>query len=139
MKMLRGLTKGGELEDGTSGFEWMQCPALAVIELSHLSIRHLKKACRGPKKEAAKTPKIASKKDDGRGAGGQDSRVYVVLADNSAIDLLWLASALPMHILHTLIAETVPKAAVADGTSDGGKGWRSEWFAYIAKCMHVLF
>jgi len=138
VKLLREMRAAKTGDEEKEMFEWIRCPTLAVLDLSQLSIRHLKKACKGPKKEGPKTPKSASKKDDGHGAGG-DSRVYALMADGSAVDLVWLASALPMHILHTLIAETVPKAAAGDGATVGGRGWRCEWFAYIAKCMHVLF
>ncbi len=54
--MLRVLTKGAEQEDATSAFDWIRCPAGAVLALSPLSIRHLKKACKGARKESAKTP-----------------------------------------------------------------------------------
>ena len=136
--MLRVLTKGAEQEDATSAFDWIRCPAGAVLALSPLSIRHLKKACKGPRKESAKTPKSAGKKDK-KGAIEEDSRVYIVLADSSAVDVLWLGSVLPRHILNTLLSEELPAAAREGMPAGGGKGWRSDWFAYVAKSMHLLF
>ena len=135
--MLRVLTKSAEHEDATSGLEFVKCPVAAVLALSLLSVRNLKKACKGPKKESAKTPKSGNKKDTNR--SNEDDKVYIMLADGSAVDLLWLAAVLPRHILNTLISEQLPQAA-SDGMPEGsGKGWRSEWFKYIAKCLHVLF
>ena len=130
--MLRVLTKGSDVE-APDAFEWIGCPTTAVLLLSPLSLRHLRKACKGPKKDA-RTPKGANKQDGNRRAGGEDGKVYVTMADGSAVDMQWLASVLPMHILNTLISEDAPEGAQgADRTND------SEWFTYIAKCMHLLF
>ena len=62
-----------------------------------------------------------------------------VLADGSAVDLLWLGSVLPRHILNTLLSEELPAAARPGMPASSGRGWRSDWFAYIAKSMHLLF
>jgi len=137
--MLRILTKSGGDAEAPEAFEWIGCPTSAVLLLAPLSLRHLRKACKGPKKEA-RTPKSTGRKDSARGAGGDDGRVYVTLADGSAVDMLWLASVLPMHVLNTLISEELPRAAEGAGAAkDGGKGCPDGWFAYIAKCMHLLF
>ena len=139
--MLRILTKGGDNEDAS--FDWVTCATAAVLQLSPLSIRHLKGACKGPKKAPAKASKSASgKHGTGRSSeGGEDGKVYVVLEDNVAVDLLWLASVLPRHILNTLIAEVVPpaaEAAVACEVRGGDTSGHVGWFAYVAKCLHLL-
>ena len=132
--MLRILTKGGDNEDAS--FDWVTCATAAVLQLSPLSIRHLKGACKGPKKAPAKASKSTSgKHGTGRSSeGGEDGKVYVVLEDNVAVDLLWLASVLPRHILNTLIAEVVPPAATPAGTSGGSLTLPNVCTCFAASC-----
>ena len=137
--MLRVLTKREEHEDISSTFEWSTCSKTAVLQLGSLSIRHLKSACKGPKR-SAKTPKGANKRGSvNQSVDGDDGRVYIVLEGNLAFDLLWLSSVLPKYILDVLIAETLPPAAVGTTGIEGRCATPAQWFEHIAKSLRLLF
>jgi len=133
------LKEGSETEDVLKALDWITCPTDAVLQLSAMSIRQLKKVCKGPKNQMAKNTTKSAKKEDSRGAGVEEGKVYVLLNTNDAVDLLWFASVLPRHILDVLISENVPQVAASEGMQlEGGKEGGKGWFAYLARCMHVL-
>ena len=47
------LKEGSETEDALKALNWITCPTYAVLQLSAMSIRQLKKVCKGPKNQMA--------------------------------------------------------------------------------------